>query len=57
MRTDRTTARVVGSLFIAASVVGVVGLAIQRSVLDPSRCLGSGLRKEPAPARRQDALT
>jgi len=44
--TDRTTARVVGSLFIVASVAGVVGLAIQQSVLDSSNYLTEAALKE-----------
>lgn len=45
MMTDRRTARVVGSLFIVASVAGVVGLAIQRSVLDTSTYLSEAALK------------
>jgi len=46
MMTDRTTARVVGSLFIVASVAGVVGLAIQQSVLDSSTYLSEAALKQ-----------
>lgn len=46
MMTDRTTARVVGSLFIVASVAGAVGLAIQQSVLDSSEYLTEAALKE-----------
>ena len=44
--TDRTTARVVGSLFIVASVAGGVGLAIQQPVLDSSKYLSEAALKE-----------
>src|SRR3990172_10305649 len=44
--TDRTSARVVGSLFIVASVAGGVGLAIQQSVLDSSKYLSEAALKE-----------
>ena len=46
MMTDRTTARVVGSLFIVASVAGAVGLAIQQAVLDSSEYLTEAAHKE-----------
>lgn len=46
MMTDRTTARIVGSLFIVASVAGAVGLAIQQPVLDSSQYLTEAALKE-----------
>src|SRR3972149_2126248 len=50
--TDRTTARVVGSLFIVASVAGAVGLAIQQPVLDSSEYLTEAALKENRAATR-----